>query len=198
MSVKQAGLLARDMRRGRPVRDFQTWAGRPVGSGRKRLGTLGRRRRPHLFFFPERPLDRARFLADVKPATKSTLVRIVCGEGVCYADGTPVSASVTTTNSRRGDSAPWAGPARDDATHDGDALGCAASSRSASRWRCAPPIGPADGLGGSAGLRATGGRVGRARDFGSHGEHRPRVELAVSMVALHQPLPKWRSTPSDA
>ncbi|MBA3846062.1 MAG: phosphofructokinase, partial [Planctomycetes bacterium] len=46
---------------------------------------------------PERPFDRERFLAAVKAAhDEHGFVSIVCGEGITYADGTPVSASRVT------------------------------------------------------------------------------------------------------
>ena len=45
---------------------------------------------------PERPFDQAKFLAAVKAARKFGFVSIVCGEGITYADGTPVSASKVT------------------------------------------------------------------------------------------------------
>src|SRR5690606_16704182 len=51
---------------------------------------------PHIILMPERPFDRDRFLARVKSCyEKYGWVSIVCGEGICYADGTPVSASTT-------------------------------------------------------------------------------------------------------
>jgi len=46
---------------------------------------------------PERPFDRDRFLAAVKRChDRFGWCSIVCGEGVCYADGTPISAATVT------------------------------------------------------------------------------------------------------
>jgi 6-phosphofructokinase 1 len=51
---------------------------------------------PHLIYCPEFVFDRSRFLADVDQAYKKYgYVSVVCGEGLKYADGTPVSASQT-------------------------------------------------------------------------------------------------------
>ena len=52
---------------------------------------------PHIILLPERAFDRDRFLADVKRCHDNYgWCSVVCGEGVCYADGTPISASRTT------------------------------------------------------------------------------------------------------
>jgi len=52
---------------------------------------------PHIILLPERAFDRYRFLADVKRCyDRHGWCSIVCGEGVCYADGTPISASQIT------------------------------------------------------------------------------------------------------
>jgi 6-phosphofructokinase 1 len=51
---------------------------------------------PHLIYTPEFDFDRDKFLADTEKCIKSYgWVSIVCGEGIKYPDGTPVSASVT-------------------------------------------------------------------------------------------------------
>jgi len=51
---------------------------------------------PHIVLMPERAFEREKFLAAVKRAREQYgYVSIVCGEGVKYADGTPVSASRT-------------------------------------------------------------------------------------------------------
>ena len=51
---------------------------------------------PHLVYLPERAFDQERFLADVADAyDRFGYASIVCGEGIKYADGTPVSASRT-------------------------------------------------------------------------------------------------------
>jgi ATP-dependent phosphofructokinase / diphosphate-dependent phosphofructokinase len=52
---------------------------------------------PHIILFPERAFDRDQFLANVKRCyDRYGWCSIVCGEGVCHADGTPISASRTT------------------------------------------------------------------------------------------------------
>jgi 6-phosphofructokinase 1 len=49
---------------------------------------------PHIMCFPERAFDKAKFLADVKRCYDTHgFVSVVCGEGITFADGTPVSAS---------------------------------------------------------------------------------------------------------
>jgi 6-phosphofructokinase 1 len=51
---------------------------------------------PHLIYLPEVAFERERFLTDVaRCISKYGWVSIVCGEGLQYADGTPVSASET-------------------------------------------------------------------------------------------------------
>jgi 6-phosphofructokinase 1 len=51
---------------------------------------------PHLIYAPEFRFDRDKFLADVENCLgKFGWVSIVCGEGLKYADGTPVSSSTT-------------------------------------------------------------------------------------------------------
>jgi 6-phosphofructokinase 1 len=49
---------------------------------------------PHLIYVPERPLNRGRFLSDAEKAVKSYgWVSIVCGEGIVWDDGEPVSGA---------------------------------------------------------------------------------------------------------
>lgn len=97
LSVKQAGMLARDMKRVDQYVIFQT-VGRSAG-WLPAAAALAKTRdddAPHIILLPERPFDKHRFLADVKAAYDSYgWCSIVCGEGVCYADGTPISASTT-------------------------------------------------------------------------------------------------------
>ena len=51
---------------------------------------------PHLILLPERPFYRDEFLGAVEKAhRKYGFCSIVCGEGITYDDGTPVSASRT-------------------------------------------------------------------------------------------------------
>ncbi|MHC4929169.1 MAG: hypothetical protein ACYTFU_05755, partial [Planctomycetota bacterium] len=49
---------------------------------------------PHIMCLPERPFEKVKFLEDVKKCYEQYgFVSVVCGEGVTYADGRPVSAS---------------------------------------------------------------------------------------------------------
>ena len=51
---------------------------------------------PHIMCFPERAFEKEKFLSDVKACyDRYGFVSVVCGEGITYADGTPVSASQT-------------------------------------------------------------------------------------------------------
>jgi len=98
MSVKQAGMLARDMKRVDQYVIFQT-VGRSAGwlPAASALARSAEDDAPHVILFPERPFERERFLADVKAChAKHGWCSIVCGEGITHADGTPVSASTTT------------------------------------------------------------------------------------------------------
>lgn len=96
-SVAQAGLLARDMQKVDKFVVFQT-VGREAG-WLPAAAALAKKREadaPHLIYMPERPFDRERCLADVQRCIdKHGFCSIVCGEGIKYADGTPVSASRT-------------------------------------------------------------------------------------------------------
>ena len=97
LSVQQSGLLARDMQRVDQFVIVQT-VGRSAG-WLAASATLGKRQAsdpPHLVLLPIRPFQREAFLAAVKLAQqKYGYCSIVCGEGITYADGTPVSASQT-------------------------------------------------------------------------------------------------------
>jgi 6-phosphofructokinase 1 len=98
LSVKHAGMLARDMKRVDQYVIFQT-VGRSAGwlPAAAALARSAEDDAPHLILFPERPFDRQRFLADVKAChAKYGWCSVVCGEGITHADGTPVSASTTT------------------------------------------------------------------------------------------------------
>ena len=98
LSVKQAGVLARDMKHVDRYVIFQT-VGRSSGwlPAAAALARSAEDDAPHVLLLPERPFDRQRFLADVKAAyDRCGWCSIVCGEGICGADGTPVSASQVT------------------------------------------------------------------------------------------------------
>lgn len=98
LSVKQAGMLARDMKHVDQYVIFQT-VGRSAGwlPAAAAMAKKNEDDAPHIILLPERAFDRDRFLADVKRChEKYGWCSVVCGEGVCYADGTPISASQTT------------------------------------------------------------------------------------------------------
>lgn len=98
LSVLQAGMLARDMRRVDQYVIFQT-VGRSAGwlPAAAALAKAGEDTAPHIILCPETPFERERFLAQVKGChERYGWVSVVCGEGICHADGTPVSASTTT------------------------------------------------------------------------------------------------------
>ncbi len=97
LSIQQAGRLARDMQKVDQFVIFQC-IGRDAGwlSAASALGKVRPEDAPHLVYMPERDFDRDKFLADVEQVHKAHgFVSIVCGEGLKYADGTPVSASQT-------------------------------------------------------------------------------------------------------
>ena len=98
LSVRQAGMLARDMRRVDRFVIFQT-VGRSAGwlPAAAVLARESEDDAPHIILLPERPFDRARFLSEVKRCyDRYGWCSIVCGEGISYADGTPVSALTAT------------------------------------------------------------------------------------------------------
>jgi 6-phosphofructokinase 1 len=98
LSVLQAGVLARDMRKVDQFVVFQT-IGREAGwlAAATALVKNDPEDAPHILCLPERPFEKAKFLADVKNAYEQYgFVSVVCGEGIAYADGRPVSASETT------------------------------------------------------------------------------------------------------
>lgn len=97
MSVKQAGMLARDMKRVDQFVIFQT-VGRSAGwlPAAAAVAKDSCDDAPHIILVPERAFDQEKFLKRVKEVyDEFGWVSIVCGEGVCYADGTPISASKT-------------------------------------------------------------------------------------------------------
>ena len=97
MSIKQAGMLARDMKRVDQFVVFQT-VGRSAGwlPAAAACAKQNPDDAPHIILLPERPFVREQFLAEAKKTfDRFGWVSVVCGEGVCYADGTPISASQT-------------------------------------------------------------------------------------------------------
>lgn len=97
LSVMQAGILARDMCKVDQFVVFQT-IGREAGwlAAATVAGKKDECDAPHILCLPERFFNREKFLSDVEKCYKKYgFVSIVCGEGITYADKTPVSASQT-------------------------------------------------------------------------------------------------------
>jgi 6-phosphofructokinase len=97
LNILQAGILARDMQKVDKFVVYQT-IGRDAGwlAAATALARRNEDDAPHLIYAPEFDFDRDKFLTDVEKCIKSHgWVSIVCGEGIKYSDGTPVSASVT-------------------------------------------------------------------------------------------------------
>ncbi len=95
LNVMQAGFLARDMKRVDQFVIYQT-IGRDAGwlAAATAMAKKDEDDAPHLIYAPEFVFDKEKFLADFeKVYRKYGWVSIVCGEGIKYADGTPVSAS---------------------------------------------------------------------------------------------------------
>lgn len=95
LSVQQAGRLAADMQRVDQFVIHQTvgrdagWLAAASSLARQREGDA-----PHLIYLPERPLDREQFLSDAHACIdRYGYVSIVCGEGITWGNGRPVSAS---------------------------------------------------------------------------------------------------------
>lgn len=97
LSVKQSGVLARDMQKVDKFVIYQT-IGRDAGwlAAATALSKEKESDAPHLIYMPETKFNKAEFLADAKACIeKYGFCSIVCGEGIKYADGTPVSSSQT-------------------------------------------------------------------------------------------------------
>jgi len=97
LNVMQAGVLARDMKKVDQFVVYQT-IGRDAGwlGAATALAKKNDEDAPHLIYCPEFVFDDRKFLADVEAVYKEYgWVSVVCGEGLKYADGTPVSASRT-------------------------------------------------------------------------------------------------------
>jgi 6-phosphofructokinase 1 len=95
MTVLQTGLLARDMQKVDQFVVHQV-VGRKAGwlAAASALAKTAPISAPHIILLPEVPFEEKRFFAEVEKVYKSCgYVNIVCGEGVTYADGSPVSAS---------------------------------------------------------------------------------------------------------
>jgi 6-phosphofructokinase len=97
LNVMQGGVLARDMQKVDRFVIYQT-IGRDAGwlAAATALARKDEDDAPHLIYTPEFDFNREKFLRDVDKYIKAIgWVSIVCGEGLKYADGTPVSASTT-------------------------------------------------------------------------------------------------------
>ena len=97
LNVMQAGVLARDMQKVDQYVIYQT-IGRDAGwlAAATAVAKKCEEDAPHLIYAPEFAFDRSKFLSDVEKCIKNYgWVSVVCGEGIKYADGTPVSASTT-------------------------------------------------------------------------------------------------------
>jgi len=97
LNVMQAGVLARDMQKVDQFVIYQT-IGRDAGwlASATALAKKDEDDAPHLIYAPEFYFNREKFLSDVDKCKKAYgWVSIVCGEGLKYADGSPVSASTT-------------------------------------------------------------------------------------------------------
>lgn len=97
LNVMQAGVLARDMKKVDQFVVYQTigrdsgWLGGATALAKRKADDA-----PHLIYSPEFRFDKMQFLEDVETVYKEHgWVSVVCGEGLKYADGTPVSASET-------------------------------------------------------------------------------------------------------
>ncbi|MEA1952470.1 MAG: 6-phosphofructokinase [Planctomycetota bacterium] len=96
-SVKQAGMLARDMKHVDQYVIFQA-VGRSAGwlPAAAAMAKTAEDDAPHIILLPERAFEEEKFLAAVRSAyDKYGWCSVVCGEGVCYAGGRPISASTT-------------------------------------------------------------------------------------------------------
>ena len=97
ISVKQGGILARDMQKVDQIVIYQA-VGRDAGwlAASSIAGKENEDDPPHLIYIPERPFEDEKFLSDVERCHKDYgWVSIAIGEGISYADKTPVTASTT-------------------------------------------------------------------------------------------------------
>ena len=97
LNVMQAGILARDMQKVDKFVIYQT-IGRDAGwlAAATALAAKNSEDAPHLIYAPEFQFNSDKFLKDVDNCIKANgWVSIVCGEGLKYSDGTPVSSAKT-------------------------------------------------------------------------------------------------------
>ena len=96
LNVMQAGVLARDMKKVDQFVVYQT-IGRDAGwlAAATAMAKRDEDDAPHLIYTPEHHFVIEKFLDDVDNCLKRYgWVSVVCGEGLKFTDGTPVSASV--------------------------------------------------------------------------------------------------------
>ncbi len=98
LSVLQSGQLARDMQRVDRFVIHQTvgreagWLAASAAVAKREEGDA-----PHLIYLPERPITVEKVLSDVQTTVdRYGFCSIVCGEGVLWQDGSPVSAGTGT------------------------------------------------------------------------------------------------------
>ena len=167
-SVKQAGMLARDMKHVDQYVIFQT-VGRSAGwlPAAAAMAKTAEDDAPHIILLPERAFDEGKFLRAVMAAyDKYGWCSIVCGEGVCYADGRPISASTTADKF---------------ANVEFGAMG----GTSAANVRRRPGKPTRSGRGPC--MWPKGGRSGHRRHQRRDGEHRSRIVRSIQVVAGHGP-----------
>ena len=95
LNVMQAGILARDMQKVDKFVIYQT-IGRDAGwlAAATALAQKNEDDAPHLIYAPEFTFSREKYLKDAEACiNKYGWVSVVCGEGLKYEDGTPVSAA---------------------------------------------------------------------------------------------------------
>jgi len=97
LNVMQAGMLARDMQRVDQFVVYQT-IGRDAGwlAAATAMAKKDEDDAPHLIYAPEFHFNTDKFLKDVEGCHKKYgWVSVVCGEGLKFADGSPVSSATT-------------------------------------------------------------------------------------------------------
>ncbi len=95
LSILQGGILARDMQKVDQFVIYQT-IGRDAGW--LAAAAIAAKKHdydpPHIVLVPEIPFDKNKFFEVFEKAYKKYgYVSVICGEGIAYEDGTPVSAS---------------------------------------------------------------------------------------------------------
>ncbi len=96
LNVMQAGMHARDMKKVDQFVVYQT-IGRDAGwlAASTAMARREEDDAPHLIYMPEHPFVTDKFLVDADSCLKRYgWLSVVCGEGLKFPDGTPVSASV--------------------------------------------------------------------------------------------------------